>query len=396
MPWYHERGHRRGAGRRRGLVIPPVIYPPPDPGDPPDPPPATTLVPGWPFPACTSAWNIAMNSSTKRAAFRLACPKAGTLSKIWLHLKCGASSSAVGGGSGAGYGAGDTGLMQGFIYSVGADGKPSTLLYTDAAFRPGWYAAQSGTLDRDNENSVYIDAGGLVVTEDQLIIVAWRNAHASPASNFFSINALHNDDGPWDAFAANNMAIDYPFATNGFDPRTNTLWSSDGGSSWTVPGSFGYGGQWNPAYALEYDDGSIYGQGTYYGGTSSNTSEVQTIKKCGTHTFTHLATGNPNGGSSSTPIVIKKNGATIHTISGFPAAAGVNRDELPSSISVIDSDVLTVEYNASSRGISNAVCDGVWDELLGLDTTHPIYPENVDHRSALYLEPIPTAWKLLF
>jgi hypothetical protein len=395
MPWYHERHGRRGAGRRRNIIVPPVIYPPPDPGDPPDPPPASVLVPGWPYYASTTAYNMTVNNASRIGGFRVACPKAGTLSKFWLQLKVGENSGVVGGGSGSGYGGGDTGLLRGKLWSPDAAGKPSVLQYQDVDFRPGWYSVVSTQFGRGNQNSVYIDLGGYVAEEDELIIVTWQNAHLTPASNFFSINALHNNAGPWDAMLANNMAIDYAFASNGFDPRTNTVWSSNGGSSWSVPGGPA-GGAFQPCYAIEYDDGSIYGQGCHYGATAPSSTITQTIKKCGTHTFTHIASGNPTSGSSAGNVTVKKNGSTVLTVTNLPAAVGVNRVALASPISVINTDVITLECNPGARGISNAVCDGVWDELLGWDTNMPIYPSNnTDARLALYLEPIPTAWKLL-
>lgn len=394
MSRYHERKHRRGAGRRRPSVVPPPVTEEPDPDPPPTPDPSTDFVPGWPFPSCTSAWNIAMSSSGRRAGFRIACPKDGTLEKIHLHLKCGSSSSAVGNG----YGAGNTGQLSAWIYSPNAQGFPGTLLKTDTPFTPGWYNAAAGTLNRDNQNSVYIDADSLVVTEDQLIIVVWANTHASPGSNYFSINALHDDSGPRDAYAANNMNIDYEGATNGFDPRTCSLWSTNSGSTWGVMGNPGVGpfsGQWNPAYALEYSDGSVYGQPTYYGGSSSNTSETITLKHCGTHTFTKLASISPRTGSTAT-VTIKKNGVTHQAVSHNPGSAGSVARTTINPLSVTNSDVVTIECNASTLKLSNAVSDGVWDDaIFALDTDAAVYPENVDHRVSMYLEPIPTAWKLL-
>src|SRR5690606_23198603 len=150
---------------------------------------------------------------------RVACPKDGTLAKIWLHLKCGSSSSSVGNG----YGAGTTGILSAAIYQPDSQGFPGTILHTDTPFVPGWYNAASGTLNRSNQNSVYIDAGELSVSEDDLLCIVWWNSHQNPGSNYFSINALHDDTGPRDAYAANNMNINYEGATNGFDPRTCSL-----------------------------------------------------------------------------------------------------------------------------------------------------------------------------
>jgi hypothetical protein len=386
---YHERKHRRGAGRRRPSSVPAPETTEPDPDPPPTPDPTEDFQPGWPFPPATTAWNMAMSASGRVGAFRIACPKAGTLEKIWLHLKCGSSTTSVGGG----YGAGTTGTMLAGIFSCDSQGKPADTLYQDVAFTPGWYSAAAGTLDRDNENSVYVDANSLVVTEDQLIIVLWKNTHASPGSNYFSINALHDDTGPRDAFAANNLSIDYENATNGFDPRTNTLWSTNGGASWTVPGG-PFGGAFQPAYGLEYSDGTVYGQPFYYG-ASLTTSEVQVLKGAGTHTYTYLASVSVNGGSTSN-IVIKKNDVTHQTITTHAATAGSVVRTAITPLSVSGADVVKIEYNGSGRGMMAGETSGVWDDVIfDLTTSRSVYRQaNVDQCVPIYLEPIPAAWKL--
>jgi hypothetical protein len=406
VPWYHERGHRRGAGRRRGLITPPVYFPPPDPGDPPDPPPAATFIPGWPVPAATSAWNMAMSQANRRGFFRFSFARASPVDKIGLHLKCGTSGGPVAGGSNlSDYGKGDTGLIQ-FRLSLAdpVTGAPdlSNVLATDGPFRPGWYSAVDSDRADSGDGIVYMALNGYTPgSVDELVCLEWWNAHADPSNHWFSINALHDDTGPHGSYAANNLLTDYANATAGRDPRTCTGWSTNGGASWNIPGG-PFGGQWNAAYAVVYDDGAVQGQPTYYATTGVGTDEAQVLKLCGDgHVFTHLGWHNVRSGSPSTISVVRVNpttGALIETFETLnpSAAAGGGRVALADPITTDNAHAYEIRLNASGRGFRAAIADGVWDDLLGLSSSGPYYRRaNPDHSLPIWLEPIPdnAAWR---
>jgi hypothetical protein len=373
--------------------------PPPDPGNQGD------FIYGFPSAAVTTAYQQSLSYTYRRLCFRFGIPRTGQVDRIYVHLKCGDSPSTIGNGSGGvnNYGAGDTGRINFRLCYADLDtGWPDTsqVIATDGPFKPGWYTTVSG--DRGNtQNSIYMLVGDVLTLGDLVTLEIWNS---SGTSNYFSINSPHDNTGPRDAFAANNLDIDYttdgtatgPCGTGGMDPRTCTGWSDDSGATWDFPGTPPYaGGQFHTAYGIKYSDSTyLFGKPYHYGG-EGGTSETQIHKFCGTHTFTHLSYIATAAGSA-TNITIQKNGATVDTLNPS-ASSGRVRVALTSPISVINTDVIRITFNSSGRNISGQYTDGIWagstSDLCLLNTTQPCYDEaQPAKRYAIYLEPIPPAW----
>lgn len=219
----------------------------PTPPPPPPPPPSVVEVP---FAGGASAANIAINTAGERSAQRFVARRTGTLTKLHVRVKS----------SGSGYAAGNTGRWTVSFHRTLASGLPDT----------------SATLSTENFVPLSRDVGGQIelsagfaVTKGQEFWLIVRNSDSSPTVNWASTNFLFTgfDLAMEGANGRNERNAGATDVFYGLDPRETTAWSTDGGTTWAVPGGpYGAnsGKSFLPTYIQEYSDGVRVGQPYYY------------------------------------------------------------------------------------------------------------------------------------
>ncbi|WP_245591909.1 hypothetical protein [Cystobacter fuscus] len=176
----------------------------------------------------------------------------------------------------AGYGAGDGGLLRGSLVQINpTTGLPANVIATETV----------NGCTRHNEAKAEAN--------DAIPVLAWvntpatlqggtmyalivSNAHASPATNFFSFNAPLADTALAGPHARNELSATATGALLSLDPREHVAWSEDNGSTWRYGSANGqYRSYMNdhdtahpatrlPQYGFRLSNGTNLGGQPYY------------------------------------------------------------------------------------------------------------------------------------
>src|SRR5581483_1121080 len=202
------------------------------------------------------AANVVLDSAEKLLLVRFVPRRSGAVEGMALQAKLDGTACVQ--STRTGYAAGSGGVLRASVYPVRADGTPdtATLLARDDFSPCSRYTAGVIRLSL-----------GFAVTARQEYALVIQNADPDPADNYFSLNFLYVKSGLQGANGRNERSAGAFDAYYGLDPRELVGYSSDGGSSWRLPGGpYGPNGgaAFLPTYELDYASGAVGGQPYYY------------------------------------------------------------------------------------------------------------------------------------
>jgi hypothetical protein len=337
-----------------------------------------------PHAGADSAANMALNSNAKRTVIRFVASRDGVLSKFHLHLKTEGANCKTGR---TGYALGDGGLARVTVHRVTATGMPETgvaPLFTDT-FQP--------CVRHNGDYETTWISPNLTVKSGEEFAVAIANVHASPSGNYFSTNHLYRGDFGLGIAGANGRNERNPLAADAFyglDPREVVGYSTDGGSSWRMPGGpYGAnsGGAFLPTYIQEYSDGVKAGQPYYWAQAVSGTVAMIYPNVPVTWTISSLGayTSTTSGGASTVRLFVDGVERGSANLSG----AGMLRAPI-TPVTVNPGQTVKVQTTAGSSGLNlrKQYADANWSRIMGLNTAAPFYMEGAP-QTAVPVYPLP-------
>jgi len=259
----------------------------------------------------------------------------------------------------AGYGAGDGGLLRGSLVQINpATGLPASVIATETV----------NACTRHNEAKAEFN--------DAVPVLAWvntaatlqggtmyalivSNAHASPATNFFSFNMPLADTALAGPHARNELSATATGALMSLDPREHVAWSEDNGSSWRYGSANGqYRSYMNdhdtahpatrlPQYGFRLSNGStLAGQPYYAYSTDCVGCTVAYANARYARTFTELGGFIASGTNVGTLTI--RNTSTGAQSSCTPSQGyGFRKCTLPGAVSVAEGQSYTVNSTGS-------------------------------------------------
>jgi MYXO-CTERM domain-containing protein len=176
----------------------------------------------------------------------------------------------------AGYGKGDGGTLEASLVDINpATGLPSTVLKTETVNGCTRHDQAAAELGSGDPVLVWVDTPATLEGNKMYGLVV-RNAHASPAANYFSFNMPLADTTLAGPHARNELNARAPGAILSLDPREHVAWSTDGGTTWHYGSENGqYRSYMNnhdtahpatrmPQYGWRRSDGVTVAQQPYY------------------------------------------------------------------------------------------------------------------------------------
>jgi hypothetical protein len=345
-------------------------------------PSAASALPA-PVAAGDSAANIPLNGADKRVVMRWVARSTGTLRALHLRIQADGSTCRLSGRTG--YGLGNGGSWKVTTHPVLSDGRPDTTQTLDSySVRP----CEADISVIDVRQGVARIPMALAVTKGAEYATVLRNTDSQPALNYTSANFLYTSTGVLGANGRNERSRLAPDAHYGLDPRELVGYSTDGASTWSLPGGpYGRpsGRNFLPTYLQEFSDGRITGQPYYYASaasTSTRTMVFPNIKR--DWTIRELGAFSLREGSGTITLTVNGTQRGRVSVSG----PGMMRGQIaPVTVRAGQTAKVTV----SGLSIQNIVADTAWGRLMGLHlTSKPWYVENetnFSHAAPVYALP---------
>ena len=316
---------------------------------------------GWDLSHTTgnTAWNIPMSSASYRWMQRHVARKTGTISTYYLYTRVAPT--------GTGYASGTTGQITVTFHPVNTDGTPD-LGTTYATYGPVTPSAVASS------NYLIAATAGFSVSAGDEFCVVTRNTDGSPGTNWWSMNHMAFFPAAiYGALAINNRDPDYDPTYYGLHPLENVGWSSNSGSTWTIPANpaTATGNVHQPTYMYEYSTGEVYGQPYYYGfGSVGGTNTIVYPNVPEEWTITHLAAYNHASSGSGTLTVLVNDVAQ-----GSVSVSGTKWIRTALSTPVVASPGDTVKVRISSHSLTLTRCraDNAAANIIGLGSSYAVY-----------------------
>ncbi len=344
----------------------------------------------FPFAMGTGAGNHALSQAGYRSAFRLVAHKSGTLAKLHIKTKTLVKTSAT-----DSYGwttDGTYGRLKWVMYNAKPDGTPDTSspLASEEFYVSSRASCTTAANGGGNEVCSLNVNRALTAGQEYYIVVS--NTHPSPASNYFSTNHLWDNDYLQGANSRNERNAAAADNFYGLDPREVMVTSTNGGSTWNIPGVLPAGSVWPkafPTYVAEWSDGSKDGQGYYSGSpvaAGSNVSMVYKPQKAST--FTKV--GGLMAASDSFTVTVEKNGTAVATaFISNGSGANIVEANLSSAVPVVPGDVIKLKAHVNASGaLRTYYGDAGFAALMGFGASYKWYNE-ANSSQALSIAPLP-------
>jgi hypothetical protein len=318
-----------------------------------------------PFAGGDSAANIDLPSADRWIVNRWVAKRTGTLAALYLQVKTEGSAGCPWGGR-PGYAKGTTGRFLGTTHRVLPDGRPDmSVTLRSTQFTPCGYEVKG---------SVRLPMGLDVVAGEEYATVV-RNIDPAPSANYFSQNFLWTDRGVAGANGRNERDPQAPDAYYGLDPRELVGFSTDGGTTWALPGG-PYGGAGDsgrafiPTYIQKYADGAAAGQPYYWAAPVSGT--VSMVFPDVRVPWTISALGAYAAGPGASVVALEVDGRK--RASAVLSGTGMLRAPIP-PVQVPRGATVRVTTVAGSGGLGlyGVHPDATWAGIYGLGTAHRWY-----------------------